>query len=208
VVRDVEPYEFMKMRLLNGSHAAMGFSSYLMGFRMVDEAITYPLMKEFIRDHYMEQVTPTLEPVPGIDLTVYKDTLISRFSNKNIADTILRLTAFSPVRFTNFVLKPLSIAISKRLPHNALTLAVAGCARFMAGTDEKGAAIPVSGDDVAPVIEAARKARFEPREFLTKAGTLYLNESEFAAFETEFKECLEKIYKTGMEAAIEEVVKG
>ena len=205
VVRDVEPYELMKMRLLNGSHAALGFCGYLMGFRMVDEAATHPLMKGFIRDHYMEQVTPTLEPVPGIDLKNYKDTLISRFSNRNIADTILRLTLFSSVRFTNFVLKPLSAAISRGLPHNALTLAVAGCARFMAGTDEQGRAIPVDGDDTAAVSEAARKARSEPRDFLTKAGTLYLNESELAAFETEFKECLNRVYEVGMEAAMAEI---
>jgi len=155
----------------------------------------------------MEEVTPTLEPVPGIDLDVYKDTLVSRFSNKNIADTILRLTLFSSVRFTNFVLKPLSIAISKQLPHKALTFAVAACARFMAGIDEKGTAIPVDGDDAATITEAARKARAEPREFLTKAGTLYLNESEFAAFEKEFKQCLDGIYEKGMETAMAEIVK-
>jgi mannitol 2-dehydrogenase len=206
VVRDVEPYEFMKMRLLNGSHAAMGFSSYLMGFKMVDEAITDPLVRSFIRDHYMEEATPTLEPVPGIDLTAYKDKLVSRFSNKNIADTILRLTNFSSVRFTNFVLKPLSIAIRKKLPHHALTFAVAGAARFMSGTDERGNAIPIEGDDTAAVTEAARKARSQPREFLTKAGTLYLNDAEFAEFEEEFMECLNRIYDRGVKAAMDEVV--
>jgi hypothetical protein len=55
---------------------------------------------------------------------------------------------------------------------------------------------------------AARKARTEPREFLTKAGTLYLSESEFAAFEAEFRECLNGVYEKGMEAAMAEVVKG
>ena len=204
VVKDVEPYEFMKMRLLNGSHAALGFSSYLLGFRMVDEAVTHPPMMDFIRKRYMEEVTPTLEPVPGIDLNAYKDTLVSRFSNKSIADTILRLTAFSSVRFTNFVLKPLSIAVQRGLPHKAVTFAVAGCARFLSGTDEQGRPIPVASDidDVAALKKAAAGARDNPGDFLSKVGTLDLSGKELAAFETEFKECLGKIYDMGIEAAL------
>ena len=210
VVKDVEPYEFMKMRLLNGSHAALGFSSYLLGFRMVDEAITHPPMMDFIRKHYMEEVTPTLEPVPGIDLDAYKDTLVSRFSNKSIADTILRLTAFSSVRFTNFVLKPLSIAIHKGLPHKAITFAVAGCARFLSGTDEGGRPIPVASDidDVEALKKAAAGAQDNPGDFLSKVGTLDLDGEELAAFETEFKECLGAIYAKGTAATLAEVVKG
>jgi mannitol 2-dehydrogenase len=210
VVKDVEPYEFMKMRLLNGSHAALGFSSYLLGFRMVDEAITHPPMMDFIRKHYMEEVTPTLEPVPGIDLDAYKDTLVSRFSNKSIADTILRLTAFSSVRFTNFVLKPLSIAIHKGLPHKAITFAVAGCARFLSGTDEGGRPIPVASDidDVEALKKAAAGAQDNPGDFLSKVGTLDLDGEELAAFETEFKECLGAIYAQGTAATLAEVVKG
>jgi mannitol 2-dehydrogenase len=206
VVKDVEPYEFMKMRLLNGSHAALGFTSYLMGFRMVDEAITNPLIGRFIRDHYMEEVTPTLAPVPGIDLKSYKDTLVSRFSNKNIADTILRLTDFSPVRFTNFVLKPLSNTIQRRLPHKAVTFAVAGCARFLTGTDEKGNPIPINNVDAEELKAAAAKARTDPKDFLKIAGTLYLSDDEMAGFEYEFKECLGRIYDKGTEAALMEVL--
>ncbi len=34
---DVAPYEKLKMRLLNGSHSALAYVAYLMGFRIVDE---------------------------------------------------------------------------------------------------------------------------------------------------------------------------
>jgi mannitol 2-dehydrogenase len=33
-----------------------------------------------------DKVTPTLQPVPGIDLDEYKKTLIERFSNPKIRD--------------------------------------------------------------------------------------------------------------------------
>jgi mannitol 2-dehydrogenase len=42
-----------------------------------------------------EEATPTLLPVPGIDLDDYKHTLIERFSNPQIRDTIARLCAVS-----------------------------------------------------------------------------------------------------------------
>jgi mannitol 2-dehydrogenase len=176
---------------------------------MVDEAITHPPMRDFIRKHYMEEVTPTLEPVPGIDLNAYKDTLVSRFSNKSIADTILRLTAFSSVRFTNFVLKPLSIAVQRGLPHKAITFAVAGCARFLSGADEGGRPIPVASDidDVTELKKAAAGALDNPGVFFSKVGTLDLGGKDLAAFETEFKECLGAIYARGVASALAEVVK-
>ncbi|MCL2479560.1 MAG: mannitol dehydrogenase family protein, partial [Treponema sp.] len=60
IVKDVEPYELMKMRLLNGSHVALAFPAYLLGCRFVDEAITHPLLKNYIRNHYMEEAGATL----------------------------------------------------------------------------------------------------------------------------------------------------
>src|SRR5690349_25009532 len=38
-----------------------------------------------------EEATPTLLPVPGIDLPSYKRTLIERFANPGVRDTIVRL---------------------------------------------------------------------------------------------------------------------
>ena len=67
-VTDVEPYEKMKVRLLNGSHSALSYIAYLMGYRNVDEAMADPKLQRFIAGYMREDIVPTLEPVPGIDL--------------------------------------------------------------------------------------------------------------------------------------------
>jgi len=206
IVKDVEPYELMKMRLLNGSHSAMSYPSYLLGCTMVDEAINHPLIKAFIRERYMEEVTPTLEPVPGIDLTVYKDTLVSRFSNKNIGDTITRLAAEGSSKIPNFMLKPLSEAIRKGLPCGAVIFALAAWARFFEGKDEKGNTIALEDINAPVMAEAARKASADPAGFLLAAGLEGLSSAQFAGAAEKFKTSLDAIRGKGIKRALEEML--
>lgn len=44
VVKDVKPYEFMKLRLLNGGHSCLSYISVLCGYSYVDDAMADPLI--------------------------------------------------------------------------------------------------------------------------------------------------------------------
>jgi len=206
IVKDAEPYELMKMRLLNGSHSAMSYPSYLLGCTMVDEGINHPLIKTFIRDRYMEEVTPTLEPVPGIDLKAYKDTLVSRFSNKNIGDTILRLNAEGTSKIPNFMLKPLAEAVRRGLVCDTIIFALAAWARFLEGKDEQGKPIPIEDINGPAMTEAARKAEDNPRGFLSAAGLQGLSPAQFDATAEKFKTSLDTIHGRGIKRALEELL--
>ncbi|MEC4817799.1 MAG: mannitol dehydrogenase family protein [Scytonema sp. PMC 1069.18] len=72
---DVHPYEMMKIRLLNASHLLIGYLGTLVGYTYVHEVMADPLIRQAV-DNLMAEVTPTLQPVPGIDLDDYKKTLI------------------------------------------------------------------------------------------------------------------------------------
>ncbi len=93
MVRDVVPYELMKLRLLNASHQGLCYFAHLCGYVYVHEAAQDPLFRKFLRAYMDNEGTPTLSPLPGVDLDLYKDTLIERFSNPQIRDTIARLCA-------------------------------------------------------------------------------------------------------------------
>jgi fructuronate reductase len=67
-VRDVEPFEFMKLRLLNASHSTLAYLGYLSGKETVAEAIADSAMERLVRGLMDEEVTPTLRPLPGFDL--------------------------------------------------------------------------------------------------------------------------------------------
>ena len=93
VVPDVEPYELMKLRLLNASHQALCYLGYLAGYRLVHEVAQDPLFAGSCSPTWTVEATPTLAPVPGIDLAAYRTTLIERFSNPGVRDTVARICA-------------------------------------------------------------------------------------------------------------------
>ena len=104
VVADVEPYELMKLRLLNASHQALCYFGYLAGYRLVHDVAQDPLFAGFLLAYMDREATPTLEPVPGIDLSEYKHNLIARFSNAHVRDTVARLCAESSDRIPKWLL--------------------------------------------------------------------------------------------------------
>jgi fructuronate reductase len=83
-VDDVEPYEKMKLRLLNGSHSLVAYLGQLKDLTFVRDVMAVPEYRALVRRHMAEAVK-TLDPVPGIDLDGYMDQLIERFENPTIA---------------------------------------------------------------------------------------------------------------------------
>jgi mannitol 2-dehydrogenase len=103
-VNDVAPYEKMKIRLLNAGHSLLGFLGTLSDCITVDEAVSVPLIADFLR-HFMDRdVTPVLGTVEGIDLAEYKDNLIQRFGNQYIKDNLSRICLDSSAKIPKFVL--------------------------------------------------------------------------------------------------------
>jgi fructuronate reductase len=84
IVADVEPYEKMKLRMLNGPHSMIAYLGQLKGLEYVKDVMAVPEYAERVRRH-MSAAALTLDPVPGIDLGQYQQQLIERFSNPTIA---------------------------------------------------------------------------------------------------------------------------
>ena len=84
--------------------------------------------------------TPTLAPVPGVDLDDYRHTLIERFSNPQFRDTIARLCAESSDRIPKWLLPVIgeNLAVGREIPRSAAV--VASWARYAEGIDEQGPA--------------------------------------------------------------------
>jgi mannitol 2-dehydrogenase len=102
-VDDVGPYELMKLRLLNGGHQALGYLGSLAGHQYVHEACGDDALAGFLRG-YLAEVSPTLLPVPGIDLGGYRNELVVRFANPGIGDRLDRICAYGSDRMPKFVL--------------------------------------------------------------------------------------------------------
>ena len=159
VVDDVEPYELMKLRLLNGSHQAMAYLGHLAGFGYAHEVCADPLFVRFLRG-FMAEVVPTLRPVPGIDLDAYQQALVERFANPAIRDTLARLCAESSARIPNWLTPAIRELLDAGRPVDRLALVVASWARYAEGVDEQGRPIEVVDAQRERVMKAAHDGRF------------------------------------------------
>ncbi|WP_417663275.1 mannitol dehydrogenase family protein [Pseudomonas sp.] len=135
---DVTPYEDMKIKLLNGSHLALTYLGFLKGYRFVHQTMNDELMLSYIRRFMDVDVTPQLAPVPGIDLRVYKDTLIERFSNQAIADQLERVCSDGSSKFAKFIVPTLNQLIAEDQPLDSAALVVAAWALYLKEVDEQG----------------------------------------------------------------------
>ena len=136
----VEVYEAMKLRMLNGTHSAMSYVSYLSGHRLVSDAMADPAVLGFV-SAYLDEVMPTVPAVEGIDLPSYRTSLIERFSNVHIKDTLLRLAEDGSQKLQTTMRDVLLEQLAAGRDFSAMALAIGGWIRFMSGKDEAGEVI-------------------------------------------------------------------
>ena len=166
IVPDVHPYETMKLRLLNASHQAMGYLGYLAGYRYIHEVMADADFRRFIAHMMDDEVTALLPPVPGIDLAEYKRTLLERFANPKIGDTVARICTDGSDRMPKFLLPSLSEALAQDRPHRLLTLAVAGWCRYLRGVDEQGQEIAIADPRATELRARANEGQGNPQPLL------------------------------------------
>lgn len=162
-VDDVAPYEFMKLRLLNGSHLAVSGMGRLAGYVTIDEAMADPLITRYMTALMDRETGPTLPPVPGIDLAHYKATLIERFANPAIKDTVERVNTDAPL---NILVDPIRDRLKSGQPVDLLGLALAAWLRRVRGEDEIGQPIEIRHPLAAVLRERAMEGGADPRPLL------------------------------------------
>jgi mannitol 2-dehydrogenase len=167
IVPDVEPYELMKLRLLNASHQALCYPGYLAGYRLVHEVTSDPLFAGFLLDYMLGEAIPTLRPVPGIDLAAYAHQLIERFSNPEVGDTVARLCANASDLIPKFLLPVVREQLAAGGPFTRAAAVVACWARYCEGADESGFVIEMDDALASQLRAAARRGRgSHPAAFL------------------------------------------
>ncbi len=205
LVEDVEPYELMKLRLLNASHQALCYFGYLSGYRLVHEVAQDPLFATFLRAYMDQEGTPTLPPVPGIDLEAYKSELIARFSNDAVRDTVARLCAESSDRIPKWLLPVVRSNLDAGRPTPLAAAVVASWARYAEGVDEQGEPIKVVDRLAGELTAIARRQRDEPLAFAANRS-LFGDLAEDPRFTEPYLETLNSLHERGARATLEALV--
>lgn len=205
LVEEVEPYELMKLRLLNASHQALAYFGYLMGYRLVHEAVGNPLIESLLRRYMNEEARPTLRPVEGVDLDQYCDTLIQRFTNSEVKDTVARLCQEASDRIPKWLVPVIRERLDAvgRAPLAAGV--VASWARYSEGTDEHGEAIEIVDNLVEKLSERAARQHEDPLAFV-KDTSLFGGLADDERFAKDYLATLTSLWEKGARATLSQLL--
>lgn len=205
VVDDVAPYELMKLRLLNAGHQALGHCARLLGHTYVHDAAADPDIREMLRRYMIDEAKPTLRAVPGIDLDTYIDTLLERFSNPAIADTVERLCQDASDRIPKFLLPVIAARVGADATAPIAAAVVAAWTRCAEGVADDGAPLDLA-DRIAPeLIDRAARSRTDPLAFVTDPD-LFGDLAGHAGFTDPYLAALSAIRERGARAALRELL--
>ena len=161
IVREVAPFEFMKLRLLNGAHSTLAYLGYLSGHETVAQASADPLIAALLRRLWAE-VIPTVPAPEGVDLHAYTQALLERFRNPAIRHRTWQIAMDGSQKLPQRLLGSIRDTLARGLPVDALCLGVAGWMRYVMGVDETGAPIEVKDPLAAEFRAVMEKAGRDP----------------------------------------------
>lgn len=204
VTDDVEPYEFMKLRLLNAGHSCLAYLAALDGIETVDAAMANDGILRYVRAFLEFESKPVLPPVAGIDIDAYNDTLVERFSNPAIGDQISRLCLDGSAKFPKFLLPTVRAQAKATGPVGLAALALAGWCQYLNAVDDHGNAIAIAPD---PNLDQARHFAAlsvdEPTAFLDFAEVFDDELAGSEHFRNAFATALGRIRADGVRSAID-----
>src|ERR1700712_4538875 len=165
-VDDVAPYEHMKIRILNGGHAAIAYPGALLDIHFVHDAMEDPLIRAFLAKIENEEIIPIVPPVPNTSLQDYFKLIEHRLLNPKIADTIPRLAQDGSNRQPKFILPSTADRLARNEDIVGLSLVSALWCRYFAGTTDSGKEIVFNDASAERLHKAAVEAKTDPAAFL------------------------------------------
>ncbi|WP_378948785.1 mannitol dehydrogenase family protein [Paracoccus sp. R86501] len=165
-VQDVARHELMKLRILNGGHAAIAYAGALLGHHFVHDAMADPRIVDWLTALETREVIPTLQPIPDVSFADYLQVILQRFANPRIGDTIPRLCLDGSNRQPKFILPTLRDRLATGGTIDGLALELALWCRYCEGTTQDGTPIPPNDAQHAQLKTSALAARADPAAFL------------------------------------------
>lgn len=204
IVSDVEPYELMKLRLANGTHQALCYFGFLLGYEYVHEAISDPDIQAMLLRYVDDEAVPTLTPIPGVNFHAYGRKVIERFANPEIRDPLTRICADTSDRIPKFLLPVVTEQLKRGGSVRVSATVVASWARYAEGVDEQGRAIDVTDPRRDELMAAAHRQRSRTTAFIENPA-LFGTLAQSPEFVNEYVEAVERFRTEGARAVVRSV---
>ena len=141
-VKDVEPYELMKLRMLNGSHSMLAYAGFLSGRKYVRDVMADPALSALVARH-LAAAAATLPALSGIDLDAYAAALKARFGNPAIAHETFQIAMDGTEKLPQRILAPAVEIVARGGNAGSFAFAVAAWMRYCLGRTDGGEAYPL-----------------------------------------------------------------
>ncbi|WP_022886641.1 mannitol dehydrogenase family protein [Glaciibacter superstes] len=150
---DVAPYERVKLRVLNATHSLLAWLGALSGYRTIAEAVADEQLRSVAMRVIDEDILPTLTAPDGIDLEEYRDSVLERFANPNLAHTTAQVAMDGSQKLPNRLLGTVADRLGAGVVPQGLALVLAAWIAYVASSMREGA--PVLDDPAADRLHAA-----------------------------------------------------
>ena len=198
---DVAPYELMKIRILNGGHAAIAYPAALLDIHFVHEGMENSLVRGFLEKLTRDEIIPTVPPPPQTDLEHYRQLIARRFANPKIGDTISRLCLDGSNRQPKFVLPTVADRLKTGRGVRGLALVSALWCRYCYGETESGQTIAPNDPNWDRLQAAARLAKDAPQKFL-EMRDIFGELSQDRVYIDTFSEALSQLWARGVRTTL------
>jgi len=157
-VADAEPFEKLKLRMVNGSHSTIAYLAVMAGWRTVDQAIAQPALRRLIDTMMHDEIEPTLPALPGLDLAGYRARLLERFANPALAHQTQQIAMDGSQKLPQRLLGTLRDRLAADAPIERLALGVAAWLHYLRGIDEAGQRYAINDPLAAELAALQRRA--------------------------------------------------
>ncbi len=198
---DVAPYELMKIRILNGGHAAIAYPAGLLDIHFVHEGMEDRQIATFLTTLTRREILPVVPPPPAVDLETYRKKVAERFANPKIGDTISRLCLDGSNRQPKFILPTVRDRIAAGASVKGLALVSAMWCRYCYGESESGKVIPPNDPSWDRLQAAAKPARNDPRAFLAMRD-IFGELADDPTYVAAFSSALGSLWTNGVRATL------
>jgi fructuronate reductase len=105
---DVTPFELMKLRLVNASNSALAYLGLLTDLPHIADAVEVPRFA-LLADRLMrEEMAPTIETPPGVDLDGYCTQVLTRFANPWLLHRTRQVAMDGSQKLPQRILRPIA----------------------------------------------------------------------------------------------------
>lgn len=136
-VKDVAPYERMKLRMLNGAHSLIAYAGFLAGHVYVRDAMQDAALVRLV-DRHMKAAALTVGHLPDIDLDTYRSELLARFANPSIAHQTFQIAMDGTQKLPQRIFAPAIEALESEADMAPFAFATAAWMRYCTGIAEDG----------------------------------------------------------------------